>query len=272
MRCGLERGRHGEEFLVVAVVDDFAVPAHLCIAGQHDRLWAFGGAGDDGPRAVRIRRRERDAAGRLRQRAELFEQRVVDRHAGRDERDGHRRAHGHHHDPVDATAERRQRGALAARRRIVEEIGIGEGVARVARGARVGGDAAVETDQHHARGADPVAVIAQGRQLGRVVVLRDGLAQRVVEREHLHVVADALGEDAELAQENMRRRGELRLLLVDEAVAQERVGHHRGQHLDRRQRRDQEQSEALTEAHGPLNSPICASGSCSPSACRRAEG
>ncbi len=214
VRCGLERGGDGEELRGVGTIDDRSGLMQLARRGQGDRLRPLGGACRDGPTAMRVRRRQGERARGLGQKAQLLQQRVVDRHAGGDEGDRHRRADRHDDDPVDPAAQRRQRGALAGRRGIVEQIGIDEGMSGVACGAGVGGDRPVEADEHHARRADAPAVVAQGGKLRAVIVLRDGLAQGEVQRQHMDVVADAVGKDAELPEEHVRRAGELGLLLV----------------------------------------------------------
>ena len=206
--------------------------------------------------------RQRDGAGNGREFADLSEQRIVDGNAGRDEGDRHRRPYRRDDDPVDFAAQRGERRALARDGGIVEQVRISEGRFReTRRRAGVGGDRAVETDEHHAGRADAMTVIAQHRQLGVVIVLGDGLAQRIVERQNLDIVGDALRKNAELAQKNARGRGEFALRFLDQAVAKIAVGDKRRQQLHRRERHDQEEREAVAEAHG-FNSPTCACGSC----------
>jgi hypothetical protein len=92
------------------------------------------------------------------------------------------------------------------------------------------------------------------RKAGCVIVTRDGLPQTVVEREDLDAVADALGKDIELADENIGGLRELAFALVADVVLDHAVAEKRGQHLHAHQRGDQEQDQAPAERHRRLNS------------------
>ena len=90
-------------------------------------------------------------------------------------------------------------------------------------------------------------MIAQSREFRVVILLRDGLSQRVIKRQNLHVVGDAFRQDVELALENIRRRRQFVLRFLDQVRAQVGIGHQRRQHLHRRQRDDEKQREAVAE-------------------------
>ena len=76
------------------------------------------------------------------------------------------------------------------------------------------------------------------------------LAQGVIEGKHLHIVGDALGKNRQLAHEDSSGGGKIVLALLDQIAPHDIVSEDGGQALHAYQRDDQEEGEALAEAHG----------------------
>ena len=83
-----------------------------------------------------------------------------------------------------------------------------------------------------------------------LVALRDRGAQRVVERENLHVVGDAARDVVELPRHGRGAGGQLTFALGDQRATRDRIDEQRREDLHRDQRGDEEKREAQSEAHG----------------------